>query len=160
MSWVYALAPAVNLYFASYALNYETCTPMPETWRPSGEIFQLVWAALAVTTGVSAYNIAALNDLTSNNWFIALLFLLGPGYVVSNIMCNQLSTFVYVTLTFLVSLGLLLHLTKLAGTNSTEAEHKALLARNWLIPLQVWLGFAWLLTVIALGAKIQQAAKY
>jgi len=159
MSWVYALAPAVNLAFASYALNYETCTPTPLVWQPPGEIFSLAWTALAVTTGVTGYKLGEIDDVTANNWFITLVFLLGPGYVVSNIMCNQLSSFIYVSLTFATVLGFLLHLNKLAGDGSTDAQHKAVIARNYLIPLLVWVSFAYLLTIMALIAKIQEASR-
>jgi len=147
MSWFFAFTPALSLAGASLAIGQEPCRPNASFWQPPGWVFLIAWFAFAVTTGVSGYYLP--QDETAYADFLALVLLLGLGYVISDRYCDSTVSMLYTGLTLLVAILLWNRLNELANAGN----HDALLARNWLWPLIIWLILATLYTIIAASSR-------
>ena len=145
MSWFLAATPALALYGSGLAIGDVPCKPEPFVWQPPGYVFLIVWTFLAVSTGITAYNLPMDNDAIAA--FTALILLLGLGYVVNNTMCTSTFALFYLLATVIASVFLWTRLNKLASDGDGNAPR----ARDWLWPLIGWLLAALLYTILAAG---------
>ena len=136
MSAIYGFLPAGSLLFST---PYR-CRPEPYVWQPPGIVFQVAWSVLAVTTGLAGLSIYKVNDQEANTVFVGLCFLFGTGWAISNRICNQYATLVYVMLTLYTAYWLYDRLRTLGGEEAKKGQRA-------LIPLLVWL-----LVALALSA--------
>lgn len=95
-------------------------------------------------------NLYQLNDQETSTIFIALIFLFGTGWVISNRLCNQWVNTAYIVAMLLTTWWLFTRL------KTFEPQKGAQTARTFLIPLLLWLVFSTFLTGVALGAFVRK----
>lgn len=147
MAAFYGALPALSLFLSS---SYQ-CRPKPYVWQPDPRVFIAAWTALAITTGWVGTKVYILNDQEATTIFVALCWLFGTGWMLSNRLCNQYFNFAYGLLTLFTAIWLQNRL-KTLDDNTQNAG--ALSAKNLLWPLIGWLIFACVLWGYALIAKI------
>lgn len=65
-----------------------------------------LWAVCAVVLGGTGYDVYQLNDQTATTLFLALCWLLGNGYIITNSFCSPYANAVYSVLLLVVCLAL------------------------------------------------------
>lgn len=140
MSLVQALYPSATLFAASLS---KRCRPRPYAWQPPGAVFAIVWTFLGITTGITGFKMWDANNREANTAYYALLFCLGTGWYVSQKICKQWFTLLYVASTYAIAQWLYVSLRRINTQKTKDAS-------LWLLPLLGWLLIAFFLALLAL----------
>jgi hypothetical protein len=128
MDLVFIVFPLSSIALARTIVRkscFEDSIQFPFRWSLS------FWTLCSAFLGFTGYDVYQVNDQTATTAFLALCWLLGNGYVITNSFCNPYANIVYCLLLIVVASALYERMHSLGK----------FLGRDTIVPMLIWSTF-------------------